>query len=136
MGDLPMSSNPAPDVPPSPPPVAPVEAGLPAEIKQEDKTMAMLCHLLGILTAFLGPLIIWLVKKDQSPFVDDQSKEALNFQITLVIAHAVAGAAVCIHLGFLNLAVWVVGLVFGIMGTMAANRGEKYRYPIALRLIK
>ena len=131
-----MSSNPPPDVPPPPPPAVPVEAGLPAEIKQEDKTMAMLCHLLGILTAFLGPLIIWLVKKDQSPFVDDQGKEALNFQITLVIAHAVVGAAICIHFGVLNLAIWVVALVFGIMGTMAANRGEKYRYPIALRLIK
>jgi len=76
-----------------------VEAGLPAEIKQEDKTMAMLCHLLGILTAFLGPLIIWLVKKDQSPFVDDQGKEALNFQITLVIANAGFGQPFFIHFG-------------------------------------
>jgi len=131
-----MSSNPPPDVPPSSPPAAPVEAGLPTEIKSEDKTMAMLCHLLGILTAFLGPLIIWLIKKDQSPFVDDQGKEALNFQITLVIAHAVAGAAVCLHWGILNLVIWVFAVVFGIMGSVAANRGEKYRYPVALRLIK
>src|SRR5438094_10519731 len=124
-----MSSNPPPDVPP-PPPTAPMEAGLPAEIKQEDKTMAMLCHLLGILTAFLGPLIIWLIKKDQSAFVDDQGKEALNFQITLVIAHAVAGAAICIHWGILNLVIWVAAVVFGIMASMAANRGEKYRYRV------
>ena len=131
-----MSSNPPPGAPQSSPPAAPVEAGLPTEIKSEDKTMAMLCHLLGILTAFLGPLIIWLIKKDQSPFVDDQGKEALNFQITLVIAHAVAGAAVCLHWGILNIVIWVFAVVFGIMGSVAANRGEKYRYPVALRLIK
>ena len=131
-----MSSNPPPDLPPSSPTAAPVEAGPLTEIKSEDKTMAMLCHLLGILTAFLGPLIIWLIKKDQSAFVDDQGKEALNFQITLVIAHAVAGAAICIHWGILNLVIWVAAVVFGIMASMAANRGEKYRYPVALRLIK
>jgi Domain of unknown function (DUF4870) len=98
-----MSSNPPPDVPPSPPPVAPVEAGLPTEIKSEDKTMAMLCHLLGIVTWFLGALIIWLIKKDQSKFVDDQGKEALNFQITLrggwmVYPHVGLGGSV----GFLH----------------------------------
>ena len=68
-----MSSNPPPDVPPPPPPPAiPVEAGLPMEIKPEDRTMAMLCHLLGIVTWFLGSLIVWLIKKDQSKFVDEQ----------------------------------------------------------------
>src|SRR5712692_9143515 len=75
MGDLPMSS----------PPAATVEAGLPTEIKPEEKTMAMLCHLLGIVTWFLGALIIWLIKKDQSKFVDDQGKETLKFQLTLFI---------------------------------------------------
>ena len=131
-----MSSNPPPDSPPPTPPAAPTEAGVPSEIKSEDKTMAMPCHLLGILTAYVGPLIIWLMKKDQSPFVDDQGKEAVNFQITLAIAHVVSGLTICFTFGLLNLVIWVLALVFGIMGCLAANRGEKYRYPIALRLIK
>jgi uncharacterized Tic20 family protein len=136
MGDLSMSSNPPPDSPQPTPPAAPAEAGVPSESKQEDKTMAMLCHLLGILTGFIGPLIIWLIKKDQSAFVNDQGKEALNFQITIAIAHFVAGLTCFITFGVLNGVIWVLALVFGIMGSMAANRGEKYRYPIALRLIK
>src|SRR5712692_2285229 len=99
MGDLPMSSNPPPDSPQPPPPPATVEAGLPTEIKSEDKTMAMLCHLLGIVTWFLGALIIWLIKKDQSKFVDDQGKEALNFQITMLIAYAIAVASCFVGIG-------------------------------------
>ncbi len=97
----------------------------------------MLCHLLGIFTGFLGPLIIWLIKKDQSNFVDDQGKEALNFQLTLLIADVIAWASCFIFLGaFLVPAVMIVRVIFGIMGTMAANKGENYRYPFAIRMIK
>src|SRR4051812_11305473 len=66
----------------------------------DDKTMAMLAHLLGIVTGFVGPLIIWLVKKDQSPFVDDQGKEALNFQLTLLIGWLVASVTAAFCIGF------------------------------------
>jgi len=131
-----MSSNPPPDVPP-PPPATPVEAGLPTEIKPEDKTMAMLCHLLGIVTWFLGALIVWLIKKDQSKFVDDQGKEALNFQLTMLIAYLIAAATCFVGIGFfLAPIVGIVDVIFCIIGAIAANRGEYYRYPFALRLIK
>jgi uncharacterized protein len=130
-----VSSNPIPENPaPSPPP--PEAAPTDVAAKPEDRSMAMLCHLLGIFTGFIGPLIIWLLKKDQSNYVDDQGKESLNFQITLLIAHLVAGVAVCIHFGFLNLAIWVLTIVFGVLATVAANRGERYRYPFSLRLVK
>jgi len=103
----------------------------------DDKTMGMLCHLLGILTWFIGPLIIWAIKKDQSPFVNDQGKEALNFQITLFLAYFIGGITACVFVGFfIILIAWVCALVFGIMGAIAANRGEAYRYPFAIRLIK
>jgi uncharacterized Tic20 family protein len=103
----------------------------------EDRTMAVLAHVLGIFTSFVGPLIIWLVKKDQSPFVDDQGREALNFQITLIIGYLISAIATVICIGpILAIALSVVAIIFGIMGAVAANKGEAYRYPFNIRLIK
>lgn len=99
--------------------------------------MGMLCHLLGIFTGFLGPLIIWLVKKDSSPFVNDQGKEALNFQITVVICYIVAMLSCFIAIGVVLVPVVIIGaLVFAILATLQANKGVRYRYPFAIRLIK
>jgi hypothetical protein len=104
---------------------------------KDDCTMAMLAHLLGIVTGFLGALIIWLIKKDQSAFVDDQGKEALNFQITMFIAWIACSALSLILIGLLLVPVLLIAnLVLCIMGGLAANKGEKYRYPVAIRLIK
>jgi hypothetical protein len=111
-------------------------AGPPAT--QDDKTMAMLAHLLAIVTWFLGPLIIWLIKKDQSPFVNDQGKEALNFQITMAIAGvviAIIGVVTCFG-SLLWVPLWIVNLVFCLMAGLKAKDGIAYRYPFALRLIK
>ena len=116
---------------------APVEPGkLPVAQTQDDKTFGMLAHLLGIITGFLGPLIIWLIKKDQSKFVDDQAKEALNFQILMLILNLVAVPISCFILGVANGAIWVLTVVFCIMGALEANKGVAYRYPFNLRLIK
>ena len=110
------------------------------QMEKPDKdscTMAMLAHLLGIFTGFLGALIIWLVKKDQSKFVDDQGKEALNFQITLLIAWVACGLLSCLVIGFFLMpVVFILDIVFCIMGAMKANQGIAYRYPFAIRLIK
>ena len=108
---------------------------------QEDRTMALIAHLLGIVTWFIGTLVIWLISKDNSSksFVIDQSKEALNFQITLAIAYVIAFILAVISLGllfFVPTLVWVANLVFCIIGGVKANNGEAYRYPFALRLIK
>jgi len=98
--------------------------------------MAMLCHLLAIFTYWIGPLIIWLVKKDQSPFVNQQGKEALNFELTLMIGVVAGVATICIAVGgIILLAVSVVNIVFGILSTIAVNRGEPYRYPVCIRFI-
>jgi uncharacterized Tic20 family protein len=108
------------------------------EPTSEERTLGMLAHLLGIFTWFIGPLIIWLVKKDSSSFVDDQGKEALNFQITVGIAYLAAGALACATLGFgapISGVIWVVNLVFCIMATIESNQGRRYRYPLALRVI-
>ena len=104
---------------------------------KDSKTMGMLAHLLAIFTGFIGPLVIWLIKKDTSPFVDDQGKESLNFQLTVLIGYLIGGATSCLFIGLLILpAVWLVSLIFAIIATMKANNGEAYRYPFALRLIK
>jgi len=104
---------------------------------KDSYTLGMLCHLLGIFTWFLGALIIWLIKKDEDSFVDDQGKEALNFQITLIIAYAAGAITSCIGIGVLIIiAAEILNIVFCIMGAVAASKGTKYRYPICIRLVK
>lgn len=85
----------------------------------------------------LGPLIIWQVKKDEMPFVSDQAKEALNFNITVAIAGIVAWLLIFALIGILLLPlIGIAWVVFTILAGIAANKGEAYRYPFALRLIK
>jgi uncharacterized Tic20 family protein len=105
---------------------------------KDECTMAMLAHLLGALLSFLGPLIIWLMKKDESAFVNDQGKEALNFQLTLLIAQVVAvviATATCGLLFFLPFIPWLVQIIMGILGAVEANKGIAYRYPFTWRMI-
>jgi len=107
------------------------------EIPSDARTMAMLCHLLAIFTSFIGPLIIWLVKKDDHPFIDEQGKEALNFQITVCLAMIASFLLTFVCIGaFLIPAVSILDLVFCIIATIKSNGGEHYRYPVALRLVK
>jgi uncharacterized Tic20 family protein len=102
----------------------------------DDTTMAMLAHLLGLLTSFVGPLVLYLVKKDESPYVRDQSAEALNFQLTLFIAYAVSWVLAFVLIGFLLMfVVWIGSLILMIMASVAANRGENYRYPMNIRFV-
>jgi uncharacterized Tic20 family protein len=109
----------------------------PMETTKEARMWAMLCHLLGLFTCFVGPLIIWLVKKDEEPFVNDQGKEALNFQITIALAYVVSGLLTVVCIGFiLGLAVGIADLVFCIVASVKSNSGEAYRYPVSIRFIK
>lgn len=106
---------------------------------KDDMNMAMLAHLLGIFTGFLGPLIIWLVKKEDSAFIEEAGREALNFQITLLIVYVVLGIFGIFTCGLGSLLifpVWIVALVFMILATLAATKGEAYQYPACLRLVK
>ncbi|EIL97896.1 hypothetical protein UUA_13785 [Rhodanobacter thiooxydans LCS2] len=100
---------------------------------------AHLSALVGViipLGSIIGPLVIWLIKKDTMPFVNDQGKEALNFNITVGIAAIVSWILCFILIGFLLLAVLAVGwVVFVIIATIKANEGTTYRYPFTLRLV-
>ena len=114
--------------------VVAVATGTPSK---DDCNIALLAHLLGIFTGFVGPLIIWLLKKDSSTFVAEESKEALNFQITMAIAFIVSGLLFIIVIGIVLMPILVLlNIVFCIVGAMAASKGNHYKYPFAIRLIK
>ncbi|MCU0795229.1 MAG: DUF4870 domain-containing protein [Akkermansiaceae bacterium] len=115
----------------------------PDAVSQDDKTFGMLCHLSGLIASstiglgFVGPLIVWLIKKDQSPYVDAHGKEALNFYLTLLIAVAVCVPLVLIFVGILLLIIIGIGaLVLGVLASVAAYQGRMYHYPICIRFIK
>ena len=133
------NTEPAPESTPPAPDPAPAQAAEEPkqEVSQDAKNMAMLCHLLGLLTSFLGPLILWLVKKDDDPFIDRQGKEALNFQITVAIAGIVSSLLIAVCIGAVLLpVVCVLDLVFAIIACVKSSKGEDYRYPVSIRLVK
>ena len=110
---------------------------------KEVRQWAMLCHFaafLGLVFPFgsvLGPLILWQVKKDMDPLIDDQGKEALNFQLTVAIAWLVCFVLGFVVIGFLLMVVLVIAaLVLTIIGGVKANKGIAHRYPLTWRLIK
>lgn len=101
----------------------------------DDRTLAVVAHLSGFLS-FVGPLLIWALKKDESKFVAEQSLEALNFQISVLIYSIVAGFSMFLFIGILLLPVIIIAsIVFAVMAAVAANKGESYKYPFTLRLI-
>lgn len=110
---------------------------------KDERTWGMLCHLIafcGVLVPLgniIGPLVIWLIKKDEMPFVDDQGKESLNFQITMFIAFIICFLLIFVFIGMLLM--FVVGiywLVVVIIAAIKANDGVYYRYPYAIRFLK
>ena len=120
---------------PTPPPF-----GAPSAEAKQWAMFAHLSALLGFLIPFgsiVAPLVIWQIKKNEFPFVDDQGKEALNFQITVLIAVIVCFVLSFVLIGLLLLPiVGIAALVLTIIGGIKANEGVTYRYPFALRLIK
>jgi hypothetical protein len=103
----------------------------------DEKTMAILSHILCIVAGFIAPLIIYLVKKDESAYVREHAKEALNFQITMIILFIVSAILMLILIGILL--IWVLSianLVLIIIATIKASENKMYRYPFNFRLIK
>lgn len=100
----------------------------------DERTMAILCHVLCLVVSFLAPLIIYLVKKDESKFVAEHAKESLNFQITCIIICVVLFISI---IGIFLL--WLLGIVATILiivATIRASEGKVYRYPFNIRLIR
>ena len=112
------------------------------ELSQDEKTWGMLAHLSAVagfvipLGSVLGPLVVWLLKKDEMPFVDDQGKESLNFQITMAIGFVICLILIFVLVGLVLLPLLgLFDLIMTIMAALEANKGKRHRYPFALRLI-
>ena len=114
------------------------------EVNKDARMWAMICHLSGlaglvvpVVGCIVGPLIVWQIKKEEFPFVDEQGKEAVNFQISMLIYGIVAGLLCFACVGFvLAPAVAIFDLVFLLIAAVKANNGEHYRYPLTIRFIK
>lgn len=128
--------GPPPPGPPPPPPYGPQPMS-PAD----ERMWAMFAHLSPFLAAvvglpFLGPLVIYLVYRDRGPFVREHSAESLNFQLTLLIGYLVSLVLIIVVVGFFLLpALFVLSIVFQILGAVAANKGESFRYPLTIKFV-
>src|SRR5690242_13261558 len=104
---------------------------------QDERTWALLAHILTIVVGFIAPLVVLLVQGERSPMVRSHAVESLNFQITVTIGYVVAWVLTFVLIGILLLPLlWIGSVVFAILATIAASKGEPYRYPFALRLVK
>jgi len=102
----------------------------------DDKNIATITHIGGTVFSFVPALIVWILKKDENQYIEDQAKEALNFQITMVLAYMLAGVLSWIVIGLIFFPViWVLNIVFCIIAAISTSKGETYRYPFCLRLI-
>jgi uncharacterized Tic20 family protein len=108
------------------------------------RTWNVLCHASALAGFFvpwaghiLGPLIVWLAKRNDSPEIDENGKESLNFQISMLIYNVIAGVLCLILIGFILLAILhILNLVLVIVASIQTSEGKLYRYPMTIRLIK
>ena len=105
----------------------------------DERTMGVLSHILAIVPGIgiFGPLVIWLIKKDESQFVAENAKESLNFQLTMIIAFIISAILMVVLIGIFL--IWILGIlniILVIIATIKASENKIYRYPFNLRLIK
>jgi uncharacterized Tic20 family protein len=110
---------------------------------QDERTWGMLAHLAAFagllvpLGSLLGPLVVWLIRRDRSEFVADQGKEALNFNITVLLAGLACGLLVLVFIGILlGVALFIYWLSMTIVAGIKAADGIRYRHAFTLRLVK
>jgi uncharacterized protein len=126
----------------TPPPANPYAGSQQPMNPQDEKLWATLTHLSPLVAGiiglpFLGPLIAYLVLRDRGPFIRWHAAQALNFQLTVLIAYIVSGLLAIVVIGFFLLAaVWVVSIVFMIIAAVTANRGEYYKYPLTINFVQ
>ncbi|HTV85934.1 MAG TPA: DUF4870 domain-containing protein [Dyella sp.] len=107
-------------------------------VSSNDRNLAMLTHLSGLLFYFIVPLIVWLVHKDRTDkaYMVGEAKEALNFQLTITLAAFVCCILQIVLIGFLLMPVlWIVNAVFCILAAVKVSSDGHYRYPFTLRLV-
>lgn len=112
-------------------------------ISKDERTWGMFCHLSGLagfivpFGSVIGPLIVWLMKKEESSFVNDQGREALNFRLSMLIFEVIAFFMCFILIGFLILPLLIIfELIQVIIASISANDGKPYRYPVKIEFVK
>jgi uncharacterized protein len=103
---------------------------------KDERLLATAIYVISFFTAFIGPLVIWLIKKDESSFIDYHGREYFNFFISYFIYSVVSGILVIVLIGFLLLPIiGVLGIVFTVMGAVKAYDGVEYRIPFIFRIL-
>jgi len=120
---------------------APSEPATPSTgpaVASESRGWAVAAHLVPFIgLSFIGPLIVWLMKKDEDPFVAEHARQALNFQILVLIAAIISGFLIILIIGLILLPiVLIVAAIFMIIAAVKAANGEEYRYPINVNFVK
>lgn len=106
-------------------------------VSQEDKNMAMIMWILSFFTSFIGPLLIWLMKKDESAYLNQQGKNCLNFIISYGIYVVISTILTAIVIGALFLIVISIAtVIYIILGVMASNKGEDFKVPFTFEFLK
>jgi len=126
-----------------PPPPPADQTPTPTPVASEVRTWCVLCHasaLLGLFFHFLGhllgPLIVWLIKRGDSPEIDAHGKESLNFQLSMLIYDAIAAILCIVLIGIpILIILWIVNTVFVIIASIRASEGQLYRYPLTIRFL-
>ncbi|HEV7775723.1 MAG TPA: DUF4870 domain-containing protein [Luteibacter sp.] len=121
---------------PPPPPVDPVTP--PPASSTDDRNLAMLTHLSGLLFSILVPLVVWLIHKDKADkqYLVTEAKEALNFQITVLIGYVICWVLTFILIGaLLSFLLWAANVILCIVAAVKVSSSGSYRYPFALRLV-
>ncbi len=120
-------------VPEEPRPASPT----PSDVSSDSRGWSVAAHLIPLLgLSFLGPLVVWLIKRDEDAFVEEHAREALNFQISVLIYGIISGFLVILIIGILLLiALAIFAFVFAIVAAIKAANGEPYRYPLTIRLV-
>lgn len=113
------------------------------EVSRNEKNYAMFCHLVAFSTfiipfgSIIGPLVMWLIKKEESEFINYHGKESLNFQISIAIYAIISGILALVLIGILFLiALGIIWIVFVIIASVKTSEGEEYRYPLTIRFVK
>ena len=126
-------------------PLPPVDGSDPAPKNKEDNTLGIVCHLLSFAQFVLvipfgniiGPLVLWLIKRGESPYLDAHGKEVLNFNLSWTIYGIVAAILCLVFIGFIiGLILLVAWVVLVVIGSIKASEGKIYRYPLTIRMIK
>jgi uncharacterized protein len=140
-----MSDDASQTVPPSPPP-GPAPGVAPADstgtINERDRPLAVMTHLSALVAFYIPlanliiPLVVWLVKRHESPDIDAVGREVVNFNLSMVLYFFAAFLLSFVLVGFLLMfALWVFGIVVTIIAAVRAHDGWRYRYPLTIRFL-